>query len=842
MSLSNFHTCSTRASRQLLAACGEVLAGGFRVAEDTSRQSDPAASRRSNSGSLRSTWLAGLLGLVFVALFSHAAHATCTINKALTFSPTTFQYSAAGGSSTTVTVTATYNVTVNGGAGADCNTSTNSITISPTATGGTLNGGTCATAQTFSIPANATGTYTVSCTRTWTAPASPLASYTLSASAGAAGSRYDIPTTTGPTYTRIAADMSVSLASLPATATVGVAYTGSAICTNATGATTATNAGCSASGLPAGLSVGACSPPTPASVTGGGSITCPVTGTPTTAGAPTVTGSTGSTNDSNSGNNLTTKTVTVGQGTQTITFAAPANQVFGSGSLVLGATASSGLTVSYAASPAGVCTVAGNNVTLVGVGTCTITASQAGNTNYLAASNVVRTFDITPAAAGLTLAAITNKVFGSGNVTAVATTSSNQTLSYGASPVGVCLAAGATVSLVGVGTCTVTASQPAGGNYQAGNASTTFDITPATPVIAFANPGNKVFGSGTFTVSATSPSAVPVTFTAAPAGVCTISGNTVTLVGVGGCTVTANQAAGGNYQAGNASTTFDITPTVAGLTLAAITNKAFGSGNVTEVATTSSNQTLSYGASPAGVCSAAGATVSLVGVGTCTVTASQPAGGNYQAGNASTTFDITPATPVIAFANPGNKVFGSGTFTVSASSPSAVAVTFAAAPAGVCTISTNTVTLVGVGGCTVTANQAAGGNYTAAAPVAQTFNVTSATNIITFDPLTDRVFGTTPPALAATANSGLTVAFASQTSAVCTVSGTSVTLVAPGACTIRASQPGNANHAAAAPVDRTFQVLPAIITFPQLPNIPGGGTPPTLRATRTLVWSLLMRR
>ncbi len=599
---------------------------------------------------------------MLVAFFTDAAQATCTLTKTLSFSPSSFQYSAAGGSTTTVTVTGTYNVAVNGGPGIDCNLTT-TVTISPTATGGTLTGGTCGTGQTLSIPNGATGTFTVSCTRIWTAPASPAASYTLSASAGAIGSTYDIGTTTGPTYTRSLADMSVSLASLPATATVGVAYTGSVICTNATGATTATSAGCNASGLPAGLSVGACSPPTPASVAGGGSITCPVTGTPTAAGAPTVTGSTGATNDSNSGNNSTTKTVTVGQGTQSITFAAPANQVFGTGPLVLGVTASSGLPVSYAAAPAGVCTVSGNNVTLVGVGACTITASQAGNTNYAAAPNFPRTFSITPAPAGLSLAAITNKVFGSGNVTAVATTSSNQTLSYAAAPAGVCTASGATISLVGVGTCTVTASQPAGGNYQAGSDSKSFDITPAPAGLSLAAITNKVFGSGNVTAVATTSSNQTLSYAAAPAGVCTASGATISLVGVGTCTVTASQPAGGNYQAGSDSKSFDITPAPAGLSLAAITNKVFGSGNVTAVATTSSNQTLSYAAAPAGVCTASGATISLVGVGTCTVTASQPAGGNYQAGSDSKSFDITPAPAGLSLAAITNKVFGSGNVT-----------------------------------------------------------------------------------------------------------------------------------------------------------------------------------
>ena len=47
-----------------------------------------------------------------------------------------------------------------------------------------------------------------------------------------------------------------------------------------------------------------------------------------------------------------------------------------------GATASPGLPVSYASSDTGVATVSGSTVTLAGVGTTTITASQPGNDNY----------------------------------------------------------------------------------------------------------------------------------------------------------------------------------------------------------------------------------------------------------------------------------------------------------------------------------------------------------------------------------------------------------------------------------------------------------------------------
>jgi len=59
-----------------------------------------------------------------------------------------------------------------------------------------------------------------------------------------------------------------------------------------------------------------------------------------------------------------------------------------------GATASSGLPVSYAAAPASVCVIDSGNVKTVGVGQCKVTASQGGNGNFNAAPSVDSTFNV----------------------------------------------------------------------------------------------------------------------------------------------------------------------------------------------------------------------------------------------------------------------------------------------------------------------------------------------------------------------------------------------------------------------------------------------------------------
>ena len=78
---------------------------------------------------------------------------------------------------------------------------------------------------------------------------------------------------------------------------------------------------------------------------------------------------------------------------------------------------------------------------------------------------------------------------------------------------------------------------------------------------------------------------------------------------------------------------------------------------------------------------------------------------------------------------------------------------------------------------------------------------------ISFGPLGDQSLGASPPPLSATASSGLPVSFASNTPAVCTVSGTTVTVLISGGCSITATQAGNALYAPAAPVTQDFTVL-----------------------------------
>jgi DNA-binding beta-propeller fold protein YncE len=183
-------------------------------------------------------------------------------------------------------------------------------------------------------------------------------------------------------------------------------------------------------------------------------------------------------------------------------------------------------------------------------------------------------------------------------------------------------------------------------------------------------------------------------------------------------------------------------------------------------------------------------------------------------------------TQTIAFGTLANQPFGSAPFTVSATAMSGLPVSFASTTSVVCTVSGATVTLVSVGQCTIQATQVGDATYAPATPVNRSFTVTQGSQTITFGGLSSQVLGAASFTISATATSGLSVSFASITSAMCTVSSATVTLVAVGTCTIQATQGGNANYAAATPVNQSFRViaLQSIAVAPGNPSLANGLT------------------
>jgi len=565
------------------------------------------------------------------------------------------------------------------------------------------------------------------------------------------------------------------------------------------------------------------------------------------------------------------QSLSVGKNPQTISFTTlpPGGAVVGGSTYTVSAAASSGLAAAFSAdsSSAGVCTVSGSTVSFVGAGTCTVDADQAGNGTFQPAVQVQQSFAVTTPSLSVQSINFSSTPPGGaviGSAYTVAATASSGLLvafSTDLTSAGVCAVSGATVSLVGTGTCTINADQSGDGSYlSAPQVQQSFAVGKDSQTISFTSspPAGAVTGSS-YGVSATSSSGLAVAFSAdaSSAGVCTVSGSTVSFVGAGTCTVNADQSGNATFlPAVQVQQAFAIT--VASLSVQSITFTstppagATAGGSTYGVSAASSSGlpvAFSADASSAGVCTVSGSAVSFVGSGTCTIDANQSGNGSYQtAAQVQQSFAVGFGAQTISFTStpPSPAGVGDPDYVVGANATSGLAVVFSAdaSSAGICTVSGSSVSLVGVGTCTIDANQPGDATHQAAPQVQQTFTVGPGAPAPSVQSIN---FSSTAPggataggstySVSATASSGLPVAFSADASSagICTMSGSTVSFVSSGTCTIDANQSGNGSYLAAPQVQQSVAVGLAVqtISFTSTPpaSAVAGGAGYTVAAT-----------
>ena len=334
---------------------------------------------------------------------------------------------------------------------------------------------------------------------------------------------------------------------------------------------------------------------------------------------------------------------------QTITFAAPTGAVAG-GSTTLAATASSGLTVSYATTTPTVCSISGSALSFLTAGTCTVKTTQAGDKTFAPATAVSQSFavaaaPVTPGATTQTIsfAAPGTQTLGSVAPMLVATSSSGLPVALTSSTTAVCSVSGTTLNLMAAGTCTVNANQ-AGGTVSgttyaaAPPKSGSFTVLGRPQTIAFTAPASATVPAPV-TLTASASSGLAVTFAAAPATTCTVNGSTLTPVAMGTCTITATQTGNTGYAAATAvvSTVPVLAAAPSAQTISFAGPGAATAGTpVTLSATSSSGLAVTFTASPAATCTVSASTLTPVAAGTCTITANQTGNASYAAATAVT--------------------------------------------------------------------------------------------------------------------------------------------------------------------------------------------------------------
>ena len=492
-------------------------------------------------------------------------------------------------------------------------------------------------------------------------------------------------------------------------------------------------------------------------------------------------------------------------------------------------TTTGGGTISYSIANAGTtgCTVVGTALSYVTSGTCVVRATAASNTNYNVATSDV-TFTISKVNQTITWSPLTTLLaIPNSTILSAATTSGNGAITYSIASAGTtgCSITGTTLSYTSSGTCQVTASAAATNAYNSATSTLTFTINKAAQAALTVNAANSTLTYiagplATTTVSTSGGSgtgAVGYAVASASTTVCSISGTTVTALTAGSCVIEATKVGDGNYLDKVGSVTITINKGVQAPVVVSATNSTLNY-QADPLATTTLSSTggstsgavnFTVAGSSSSICSVSGNTVTALAAGNCVINATKVGDSNYLDRVDSITIVIDKALQS-AFTVDAQSLelqyqsSPASTTTLSTSGGSGTgAVTFLvqAGSNSVCSISGTTVTALTAGSCVITASKAADANYAVAtasvtitiSKVAQAaLSLTAATTSLTYR--STPALTTTISAAGGSGTGLTTYAVDAGSSTICSVAGTTVTVLGAGSCVVTAVKAGDTNY------------------------------------------------
>ncbi|MBS1761678.1 MAG: putative Ig domain-containing protein, partial [Bacteroidetes bacterium] len=593
------------------------------------------ATRGTNAGFTTQTWAYSTNGTSFTNI------ATITGRNVTSWSLQTVDLSgvAALNNATNIYLKVTFTGAGNGGNNRLDNilVKGNELAVAPVVTGGSTTG---TVGQSFSYTVSATGSPT-SFSSTGTIPPGLTFNTTTGAITGTpttAGS-YTLSVTASNTHgTSPAADVNITINK----ANQSITFSGPTSATYGDAPVTLT--GSSSSSLPVTY---VSDNPSVATISGN---TLTIVG----AGSTFITASQSGNANYNAAADVTIELV-VAKADQTITFNALPDKTTDDPDFALTASSTSGLPISYSSSNTAVINISGTTAEIVGAGNSLITASQPGNANYNPATPVDQNQYVSNAALAdqtITFPSIPAAVYGDAPVTLNASASSGLTVNYTSSDPSVALVSGNTLIIVGVGTTTITAKQPGNGSYNPAPAEMQdFTVSAKALTISGIVVNNKTYdGTTTASVDLSGASLVGV-----------VGSDDVSFNGTAefadpnaatGVAIVTNYVLSGadatKYILSQPVLSADILKADQTISFDPISDKNTNDLPFTLNATSTSGLAVTFESSNPSVATVSGNTVSIVGPGSVTITASQDGDLNYNAAtDVQQSFNVTLAPTIV---------------------------------------------------------------------------------------------------------------------------------------------------------------------------------------------------
>ncbi|MEY2444328.1 MAG: hypothetical protein QOE00_908, partial [Ilumatobacteraceae bacterium] len=236
-------------------------------------------------------------------------------------------------------------------------------------------------------------------------------------------------------------------------------------------------------------------------------------------------------------------------------------------SAALGTSASTMVAATPAAVTGSVTTAVSADLTGLQLGTSYVVRSVV-TAGTAVARGAIRTFTTNAAVAQtITVEGLHDTALDSGPLVLPSVTAGNLPLTYTAGPTTVCTVAGTTVSLHGLGLCTITADQAGDAGHLPATATGTFVVTAIVQSITISGLVDVSIDASPLSLAANTPGGLPLDYTSAPPEVCTVNGTVLTLVNEGLCTISATQAGDDTHTSASATASFVVKPTMLHLSL-----------------------------------------------------------------------------------------------------------------------------------------------------------------------------------------------------------------------------------------------------------------------------------
>ena len=322
----------------------------------------------------------------------------------------------------------------------------------------------------------------------------------------------------------------------------------------------------------------------------------------------------------------------------------------------------------YTSSNTAVATVAANMVTIVGTGTSTIRAVQSSTENYTSAT-ITASLLVNKGTPTITNFTMPIKEIGMFDFAIIDPSSaSTGAFTYTSSNVKVATISRNTVSIKGIGTSTITATQAMSANYNGATATTPFVVNQMSPTLItnFVVPATKTIGDAKFKlIPPKSNSTSKFAFTSSNTAVATIAKDMVTIVGAGTVIISATQPSTKSYGPRTVTGTMVVSARTVVLSNFSIARRIIGAAPFAIAAPVSvSNGAFTYTSSNPSVATVAGNMITVVGVGSSTITATQASTANFLSATISTTLVVNLPTPQVSALQITNTSMTNPSFTI----------------------------------------------------------------------------------------------------------------------------------------------------------------------------------